>query len=235
MSERSQKITARGAASFTPRVGKAPEFFSRYGSALLLVLLVGLEAGAVRFVIRDLRSADNEVQRMYASSVLGLRRIGNLQYDAQETRRSTLYALSTENSNLQVQYADQSRLADARVTAGIAEYLTEAELPGEIELGRRLQHDWSTYLAVRDEVLGLILEGSTKEAVALDLAKGVPLFDRVRQSLDETQRLYDEQASQRLLNVANISRRSVRSSRRRSRSARCASGTVAANSSNSSR
>ena len=209
MSERGQKITARGAASFTPRVGKAPEFFSRYGSALLLVLLVGLEAGAVRFVIRDLRSADNEVQRMYASSVLGLRRIGSLQYDAQETRRSTLYALSTENSNLQVQYADQSRLADARVTAGIAEYLKEAELPGEIELGRRLQSDWSTYLAVRDEVLGLILEGSTKEAVALDLAKGVPLFERVRQSLDETQRLYDEQASQRLLNVANISRRSV--------------------------
>ena len=117
--------------------------------------------------------------------------------------------LSTENSNLQVQYADQSRLADARVTAGIAEYLKEAELPGEIELGRRLQSDWSTYLAVRDEVLGLILEGGTKEAVALDLAKGVPLFERVRQSLDETQRLYDEQASQRLLNVANISRRSV--------------------------
>src|SRR5204863_7656271 len=194
-SDRGQRISALWPASFSPRVCKASESCSRYGSALLLVLLVGLDAAAVRFLIRDLRSADNEVQRMYASSVLGLRRIGNLQYDAQETRRSTLYALSTENSNLQVQYADQSRLADARVTAGIAEYLKEAELPGEIELGRRLQRDWSTYLAVRDEVLGLILEGSTKEAVARDLAKGVPLFDRVRQSLDETQRLYDEQAS----------------------------------------
>lgn len=205
----SKKATFSGPTSFAPRVGKSPAFLSRYSSALLLVLLVGLEAGVVRFVIRDLGSANSEVGRMYASSVLGLRRIGSLQYDAQETRRSTLYALSTSDSNLQVVYADQSREADRRVTQGIVEYLKEANLPREIELGQRLQKDWSDYLSVRNEVLGLILEGSTKEAVTLDLARGVPLFDRVRQSLEETQRLYDEQASERLLNVANLSHRTV--------------------------
>ena len=209
MDASSKKATLKGPISFAPRVGKSPAFVSRYGSALLLVLLVGLEAGVVRFVIRDLRSANSEVGRMYASSVLGLRRIGSLQYDAQETRRSTLYALSTSDSNLQVVYADQSRDADRRVTQGIVEYLKEAKLPREIELGERLQKDWSDYLSVRNEVLGLILEGSTKEAVTLDLARGIPLFDRVRQSLEETQRLYDEQASQRLLNVANLSRETV--------------------------
>jgi signal transduction histidine kinase len=209
MFTRSKKPTLRGPTSFAPRVGKSPAFISRYSSALLLILLVGLEAGVVRFVISDLRSANNEVQRMYASSVLGLRRIGSLQYDAQETRRSTLYALSTNDSNLQVVYADQSREADRRVTQGIVEYLQEAKLPRELELGQRLQKDWSDYLSVRNEVLGLILEGSTKEAVTLDLARGIPLFDRVRQSLEETQRLYDEQASQRLLNVANLSHRTV--------------------------
>ena len=90
MSERPQLTTHEGAVTFAPRLGRSPAFLMRYSSVLFLMLLIGLEAGVVRFVIRDVRSADNEVQRMYASSVLGLHRIGNLQYDAQETRRSTL-------------------------------------------------------------------------------------------------------------------------------------------------
>ncbi len=209
MSERPQLTTHGGAATYAPRVGTSPAFLTRYSSALFLVLLIGLEAGVVRFVIRDMRSANDEVQRMYASSVLGLHRIGNLQYDAQETRRATLYALTTNDSNLQVVYADQSREADARVTAGIAEYLRHAQLPPEIELGHRLEKDWKAYLAARNEVLGSILEGSIKEAVSYDLAQGVPLFDRVRADLEETERLYDEQASQRLANVVALANRSV--------------------------
>jgi signal transduction histidine kinase len=208
MSERSQRTTHEGAATFAPRVGR-PAFLTRYGSALFLLLLIGLEAGVVRFVIRDVRSADNEVERMYASSVLGLHRIGSLQYDAQETRRSTLYALTTNDSNLQVVYADQSRAADARVTAGIAEYLQQARLPQEIELAHRLDQDWKAYLAARNEVLGSIMEGSIKEAVSYDLALGVPLFDRVRADLEQTERLYDEQASQRLANVAALANKTI--------------------------
>jgi signal transduction histidine kinase len=201
--------TMQGASVFAPPIGRTPGFLSRYSSALLLLLVVGLEAGVVQFVIRDFHSANAEVQRMYAWSVLGLRRIGGLQYDAQETRRSTLYALTTNDSNLQVEYADQTREADKRVTEGIAEYLQQAQLPGEIAVGNRLHADWLAYLNVRDEVLALILEGSTKEAVALDLSQGVPLFDRVRQDLEEIKRLYDDQASQRLANVAALARRSV--------------------------
>jgi signal transduction histidine kinase len=209
MSERSPQMTHAGAATFAPRVGRSPAFLARYSSVLFLLLLVGLEAGVVRFVIRDVRSANSEVERMYASSVLGLRRIGSLQYDAQETRRSTLYALTTNDSNLQVEYATQSREADARVTAGITEYLQQAQFPQEFELGHRLQVDWKAYLDARNEVLASILEGSIKEAVERDLAQGVPLFDRVRRDLEETQRLYDEQASQRLSNVAALANRSV--------------------------
>src|SRR6201997_4027000 len=209
MSERAQHTTHESAASFSPRVGRSPAFLTRYSSALFLMLLIGLEAGVVRFVIRDVRSANNEVQGMYVSSVLGLRRIGNPQYDAQETRRSTLYALTTNDSNLQVLYADQSREADARVTAGIAEYLQQAQLPQEGELGHRLQKDWKAYLAARNEGLGSILEGSIKDAVAYDMAHGVPLFEGVRRDLEETQRLYGDQASLRLANVAALATRTV--------------------------
>jgi signal transduction histidine kinase len=209
MSQRTPQTTHAGAATFAPRVGRSPGFLTRYSSALFLLLLVGLEAGVVRFVIRDVRSANSEVERMYASSVLGLRRIGSLQYDAQETRRATLYALTTNDSNLQVEYATQSREADARVTAGITEYLLQAQIPPEFELGHRLQTDWKAYLDARNEVLASILEGSIKEAVERDLAQGVPLFDRMRRDLEETQRLYDEQASQRLANVAALANRSI--------------------------
>jgi signal transduction histidine kinase len=183
--------------------------FSRYPSALLLLLVFSVEVGVGMFVIRDVRTASVEAQQMYARSVLGLRQIGELQYQAQETRRSTLYALTTNDSNLQVEYADQSREADRRVTEGIAEYLKQARMPNEIEVGQGLQRDWSAYLKVRDEVLASILEGSIREAVDMDLNGGVPSFERVRQDLDEIKRLYDEQASNQLARVGASSRRST--------------------------
>src|SRR3954453_20250452 len=139
MKERSPITTHGGAATFAPRIGRTPAFLSRYSSAMFLVLLIGLEAGVVGFVIRDVRSANDEVQRMYASSVLGLHRIGNLQYDAQETRRATLYALTTNDSNLQVIYADHSPWAAALVTAAIADCHPQAKRPQAVELGHRLE------------------------------------------------------------------------------------------------
>ena len=185
------------------------ELTARHTSSLLMfmVLCVVLAVGA--FMIGDLHTASVQTQKMYAGAVRGLREIGELQYEAQETRRSTLYALTTNDSNLQVEYADQSRGADQLVTDGIKRYLAEARAPREVELGKRLQADWSAYLKVRDEVLASILEGSTKEAVDMDLSGGVPSFERVRQDLEEVKRLYDEQASDQLALVDASSRRSV--------------------------
>ena len=180
----------------------------RHSSALLLLIVFGVEAGLAIFIMRDLLIAEVEVQRMYTGSVRGLRRIGELQYESQETRRASLYALTTNDGNLQVDYADQSREADRQVKEGISEYLAQARMPREIEVGRRLANDWDAYLKIRDDVLSLILESSTKEAVSVDLTSGVPLFDRVRQDLEQIKRLYDEQASRQLVAAAGSSRRS---------------------------
>ena len=174
----------------------------RHSAGLLLVVVFAVEVGLGVFVIRDLLTAYSQVKRIYIGSVQGLRRIGELQYETQETRRSTLYALTTDDGNLQVQYADQSRAADRRASDGIAQYLALARMPREKEMGKRLADDWEAYLKVRDEVLGLILESGPKEAVAIDLTSGVPLFDGVRQDLEQVKVLYDEQASQQLALVA---------------------------------
>jgi signal transduction histidine kinase len=183
--------------------------FSTRGSALLLLGILCIEAGVGAFVMRDVFTSYVEVQKMYSVSVRGLQGIGELQYEAQETRRSTLYALTTNDANRKGNYADQSRSSDSRVTAGITEYLDQARTPRETELGRRLAGDWSAYLAIRDRVLSSIFEGSVKEAVNLDLAVGVPAFDRVRQDLQEIKQLYNEQASQQVAVVAASSWRSA--------------------------
>ena len=182
---------------------------SRHIWTILLLLVLCAEAGVGVFVIRDLSRTYATVENMYNGSVQGLRRFGDLQYEAQETRRSTLYALGTNDGNLQVDYADQSRKADRGVTQGIVEYLAQARTGRESDVGHRLASDWSDYLKVRDDVLGLILEGSPKEAVQLDLSSGVPKFDLVRQDLEEIKQTYDEQAVQQLATVAQFSRQSM--------------------------
>ena len=175
---------------------------------LLLSLLLG-EAGVGAFIIRDLSRSSETVQKMYNGSVQGLLKFGDLQYHAQETRRSTLYALTTNDGNLQVEYAEQSREADRLVTQGIKDYLSGARTPQETEAGRHLAADWESYLQVRDEVLGRILESSVKEAVQVDLTRGVPQFDRVREDLNAIKKIYDEQASLQLATVRELSRAST--------------------------
>src|SRR5438270_2790737 len=175
MSEASHNAKASRSA-FQRLLQAASSQIARHSSSLLLFMVFCVVIAVGMFMIGDLHTATVQAQQMYAGSVLGLRQIGELQYEAQETRRSTLYALTTNDSNLQVEYADQARGADKLVTDGIAQYLAGARHTGEVAVGRRLQQDWAAYLKVRDEVLASILEGSTKEAVDLDLSGGVPSF-----------------------------------------------------------
>lgn len=182
---------------------------SRHNAFFLLFLVCCGVAVIGAFVIRDLQAANAEAERAYSGTVRGLQQIGELQYEAQETRRATLYALTTSDSNLQVEYADQSRIADQRVKDGIAEYGNHANRPAETELANRLTRDWINYLSVRDEVLASILEGSTKEAVSLDLSGGVPAFERVRQDLIEVKHLYGEDAARSQANLVASARRST--------------------------
>jgi signal transduction histidine kinase len=182
---------------------------SRHNATVLLFLVCCGVTVIGAIVISDLKAANSEAQKAYSGSVHGLQQIGELQYETQETRRATLYALTTSDSNLQVEYADQSRNADQRVKDGIAEYGSQAKRPEESELACRLARDWNNYLGVRDEVLASILEGSTKEAVSLDLSGGVPAFERVRQDLNEVKRLYGEDAARSQANLVASARRST--------------------------
>lgn len=210
MNTQTKRIAGRISAAVLAGRTLLSHLFVHRRAASLLLLVFGVEVGLGIFVIRDLLSTYAHAERIYLVSIQGLRRIGELQYDAQEARRTTLYALTTNDGNLQVDYADQSYRADRLVSEGVTTYLAQSRMPQEIEVGKRLANEWDAYIKVRDDVLGLILEGSAKEAVAVDLTSGVSLFDRVRQDLEEIKGLYDEQASKQLLLVTDSSRRSVR-------------------------
>ena len=208
MNSASQELRPRRAILAKPR-RLLTNAISRRSSSLFLLLVFAVEIAVGTWAIRDVRTANTQTQQIYAGSVIGLRRIGAIQYEAQETRRSTLYALTTNDANRQLDYADQSHDADRKVTSAITRYLNEERGQKELELGTRLAQDWKSYLKIRDEVLGLILEGDVKRAVALDLEEGVLSFDRVRQDLEDMNRLYDELATQQLSSVAASSHRTV--------------------------
>lgn len=57
--------------------------FARHSVALPLLLVLGVEVGLGVFVMRDLLTTYAQVDRIYVVSVQGLRRIGELQYQAQ--------------------------------------------------------------------------------------------------------------------------------------------------------
>src|SRR5437868_6998070 len=198
-------INSRG---ITARVKAA---YGRHGIGLAFALigLVVIAVGA--FVVMDLRRAGEEVRNMNAGAVRGLDLIGELQYQTQEARRSIQYALTTSDSNLQVEYADQSRAADA-VVADLAKAQRHEGHGGKNEEASALaqfENDWAAYLGIRDQLIVLVLQGDSREAVALDLASGVAVFNRVRDDLQEIKRLHKDEAEKQMASVDASYKRSL--------------------------
>jgi len=78
--KRVRRRTLAGPAALLDRV---LALASPYNSSLLLLIVFLVVIAVGLFVIRDLHTTNVEAQKMYAGSVLGLRRIGELQYQAQ--------------------------------------------------------------------------------------------------------------------------------------------------------
>ena len=160
----------------------------RLSTALLMLGLGVVFVGALTLL--DLHRANQRAHEAYGVIVNRLQDIGELQYQIQETRRSVLYALTTRDVNLQVQYADQSREASARVDRTMQELLIDASRFPTAGAAERFAGDWKSYLSVRDEVIASILEDNVQDGVARDLKDGIPSFERVRQDLRSIEDMY---------------------------------------------
>jgi diguanylate cyclase (GGDEF)-like protein/PAS domain S-box-containing protein len=180
----------------------------RSSSTTMLVCFALLSAATGAVSLFQLRSAAREARQLYEGLVSGLDLIGALQYDVQEARRRMLYALTTTDANLQVEYVDESRAADARVTERMRRHIDLLAHSSDAGSARRFERDWHQYLRVRDEVIALILEGQTAAAVASDLRTATPAFDRARADLLAMQEHYKADAELRRLEVERASNRS---------------------------
>ena len=173
-------------------------------------MLIGATmVGVGVFVVKDIYEANQDVERMYAGSVRGLDLIGELQYQAQEARRSMQYALTTVDSNLQVDYATQSRNADATVSRIIESQKKNSISPMLVEAIEKFEREWAAYLNIRDEVIGLILEGSVRDALDLDQQHGVPSFNNARDRIQEIKRVHNSEAEQQQSQVEAAFNRSL--------------------------
>jgi PAS domain S-box-containing protein len=174
----------------------------RFRIASIFVLVAVCCAGA--FIIVDLSRSYHQARRNYQDAIRGLELVGQLQYQMQEARRIVLYALATKDSNRQVEYADESRAADAQAGGTLKLTSHLAESAQETNVINKLERNWQTYLQVRDALIADVLEGRPKAAVDRDLAEGVPAFNAVRDDLGAVQVLFKKK-SDRLLQEAEVS------------------------------
>ena len=180
----------------------------RHRTAMLVIVGVAV-LGVGLIVVRDLRSSNRQARTMYENSMAGLDLLNELQYLTQEARRSVLYALGTSDVNRQVEYADQSRAADAAVAGIIARHIQSTSAASARQAANRFADDWRSYLAIRDRVISAILEGSNKEATDTDLRDGIPAFNKVRDDLRAIKELYEQQAGVEIRALEQSSNRSL--------------------------
>jgi signal transduction histidine kinase/CheY-like chemotaxis protein len=168
----------------------------------LLFLLIGLVVCAVGwYVVRDILRANRQVEQMYRGTAQGIDLLGDLQYETQEVRRIMLYAFTTDDPNLQIEYADQSHAAEERIAGLIVQEKRQAKAGHLLQVVEKFEQDWAAYLKTRDEVLGMILQGSIKDAVQIDQTSGIPAFNRVRDDLQQLKELYKQEAESQLAEV----------------------------------
>ncbi|HEX7940402.1 MAG TPA: PAS domain-containing protein, partial [Gemmatimonadaceae bacterium] len=180
----------------------------RRSTTAILVFFALLSAATGAFSLYQLRSAARDARQLSDDLVSGLDLIAALQFDVQEARRRMLYALTTTDANLQVQYVDESRAADARIAQRVGEHLRRLTLPADRAAARQFARDWVQYLNVRDEVIASILEGQTQVAVERDLHVATPAFDRARADLLAMQNRYKTDAVLRRDDIEYASNRS---------------------------
>src|SRR5687768_1482255 len=126
-------------------IARAMTFVRRGGSTAMLVWFAVLSAATGAVSLSQLRSAADQASELYDGLGTGWELIGALQYDVQEARRRMIYALTTTDANLQVQYVDESRAADGRVAARVREHVSHLSNPSAVEIAQRFERDWNEY------------------------------------------------------------------------------------------
>jgi PAS domain S-box-containing protein len=184
---------------------------ARYRDLALLAVIAVTVLALGRVVARDVGQSAADTKQLYERLARRLELIDQLQFEMQEVRRIVLYALHTSDANRQLQYAEQSRSIDAgveRLLENRSALFLNAPTKEHLDAVARA---WHRYLRVRDDVIGLILEGSLPEGVELDERQGNARYTEVRQALANLKMSFESDARRQ---VADASVRADRATAR---------------------
>lgn len=95
-------------------------------------------------------------------------------------------------------YAEQSRAAEADVRRLLESRSALMANPRTRSGLQKVAAAWKQCVVVRDEVIGLILEGSLTEGVALDEQQGAARFDAVRKAIGELKMSFEADAARQV-------------------------------------
>jgi two-component system sensor histidine kinase/response regulator len=146
-------------------------------------------------VASDFYFAIGRARALYQVGALGESIQGDVAYYLQESRRTVIYALTTKDPNSQLPYIDQARSADQEVDRLVASFL-------KLDLDENTRSDVekfiaarALYLKTRDQIVALILTDQIREALAMDLTRSTPEFDRVTRNLRRTKASLDRHSA----------------------------------------
>ena len=160
--------------------------------AMLTVVALGW------FMARDFQQSAEAAHQLYERFDEGLDLIDDILFETEEVRRILLYTLHTSDANHQLDYVEQSRAAEARVNRLLEQRSTILSSEGTRAARESVAAAWTRYLETRDEVVGLILEGSVRDGVALDEALGNARFNGVRSAIAELKSSFKADAAQQV-------------------------------------
>ncbi len=171
-----------------------PPVFKGWAPILLFIALAvdGLVGSATGVV--ELERAVTRSQNLYRLDTVGSQIEGDLEFETQESRRASLYALAVTDPNQQLPFIDASREADRKVRETIERF---AELHAPEDMARPMHEfetSWARNARTRDQVIASILTGDARQAIALDQREGNQTFAAALQNLQELKQALESHA-----------------------------------------
>ena len=149
----------------------------RRWSVVLGVLTLAGTAGLAGVVVRNLARSERRATDVSSELTGALAVVGELQYETQETRRTLLYALTTEPAS-RADALNESREAEARAAIAVERVLRSG--PRLEAAASQFTERWRRYLEVRDQIAAAITSGDTESGLAMERGTAAARFDEVR-------------------------------------------------------
>jgi len=178
---------------------------ARPGAALMLAGAVLFFAVAGVLAVRDVIRTGSTGEQLYLRLAHSLDDGSTLEFETQEARRSLLYALTTTDSDRQIEYVDRSRAADKVVSDLLSAQHAATDSAQVRSAIARARVDWTAYLTERDEIVALILEGAHADAVRRDEQSAEMRFQVVRGDFARLNATFVDEARGSLADLRRLS------------------------------